>query len=225
MNIPLNIGKEAAITVTLSEVLQDPARHLVTGTDPALGIGQLAPRGAGSAVTGVPVVLLLLRGTLNLTVAGEASALVAEQSALRVNAGVALAWEADASCALVVISHPALSGQEALSRINLATVMSPSASPPPSVLLTDAPQCKSAVLQEAFGLTFGLWEATPYARRGIVMGFSEVMYLLEGQVTLSTPDGTGFDFAAGDVLLAPEGVELAWESAETVRKFFLSVTR
>ena len=63
------------------------------------------------------------------------------------------------------------------------------------------------------------------ARRGVVMAFSEVMYLLEGSVTLSTPDGRAFTFAAGDVLLAPEGAELAWESPKTVQKFYLSVSR
>ncbi|HRA53750.1 MAG TPA: cupin domain-containing protein [Thermoflexales bacterium] len=225
VNIPLNIGTDATLSATLPEVLLNPARHLATGTDPDLGLGRLLPRGTGRAVTGAAFVILLVKGRLTLAGAGEDAGLIAGQVAVRVNAGVALSWEADDACEIVVISHLAIAGEDALSRVDLRSAMSPSVSPQASVLLSEAPQCRNAVLRDASGLTYGLWEATPYARRGVVMAFSEVMYLLEGSVTLSTPDGRAFTFAAGDVLLAPEGAELAWESPKTVQKFYLSVSR
>ncbi len=224
MKYPLNIGAEAPITMPLAAVLHDPLRHLAIAVKPDLAFGRLKSPGAGQAHTAAPILILPMKGRIELSVTGTTLELSADRMAARINAGCDLSWKAGPDCELIVITDPGLAGEEPLSPIDLNSAMGASASPSAAVLLSAAPLCTSTVLHEAPGLTLGLWSATPYARRGIEMAVSEVMYLQEGRVTLAAPDGTRFDFAAGDVLLAPEGAELAWDNPEPVQKLFLSAS-
>ena len=48
----------------------------------------------------------------------------------------------------------------------------------------------------------------------------ETCYLLEGEVTVSTPDGEKVRFGAGDMVRFPAGLSCTWEISVPVRKHF-----
>lgn len=222
MKIPLNIGTLPPVSASLGAVLKDPARHLSIAIDPDLAFGRLSPRGSEWAVTAMPVIILLLHGRLVLSCDGTPVDLAVGETVAHIAAGRRLEWSADDDCEVVVVADPRLAFEGEVASIDLKGSMEPSASPSEAVLLSPVPQCAIAILHETTLLAAGLWSATPYGRRPVAMAVSEIMYLLEGAVTLATPEGQTFRFDAGEVLLAPQGATLAWENAVPVRKLFIS---
>lgn len=222
MKTPLNIGAMPPLSASISAVLTDPVRHLFTAVDPDLAFGRLSPRGADEAVTALPVIILLMKGKLALCCEGAPVQLVAGETAVQIASGCRLEWIADDACDIIVIADPRLAFAGQIARIDLSAPVASSSPPSSAVLLGPAPQCASATLFDTSLMAFGLWSATPYARRAVPMAVSEIMYLLGGTVTLATPDGKSFHFETGDVLLAPLGAELAWDNAAPVRKLFIS---
>jgi uncharacterized cupin superfamily protein len=49
---------------------------------------------------------------------------------------------------------------------------------------------------------------------------AETCYLLEGEVTVSTPDGNSVRFGAGDMVHFPAGLSCTWDISVPVRKHF-----
>jgi len=49
---------------------------------------------------------------------------------------------------------------------------------------------------------------------------TEECLLLEGRVTVETPDGEKVDFGAGDFVTFPRGLSCVWEVKEPVRKHY-----
>jgi len=48
----------------------------------------------------------------------------------------------------------------------------------------------------------------------------ETCYLLEGQVTVTMPDGQAVEFGAGDMVRFPEGLSCSWDISVPVKKHF-----
>ena len=48
----------------------------------------------------------------------------------------------------------------------------------------------------------------------------EECYLLEGQVTVETPDGEKVEFGAGDFVRFPRGLDCVWDISVPVKKHF-----
>ena len=48
----------------------------------------------------------------------------------------------------------------------------------------------------------------------------ETCYLLEGKVTVTTKDGKAVNFAAGDLVVFPQGLDCVWDVQQPVRKHY-----
>lgn len=51
--------------------------------------------------------------------------------------------------------------------------------------------------------------------------FSELVYLLDGELTLTDAGGRRETFVAGDIVLVPRGVPIEWRHDEPIRKYFV----
>jgi uncharacterized cupin superfamily protein len=71
------------------------------------------------------------------------------------------------------------------------------------------------------GSSAGVWETAGFvAKKFEAPNYCELMVFLDGEVTLSTPDGKSQTFKAGDVALVPKGVAHKWSSGR-LRKFWV----
>lgn len=70
-------------------------------------------------------------------------------------------------------------------------------------------------------ISAGAWEGAPRTGSPKTREYSEFMYFLEGSVTLVDAQGRKETFKAGEAVLAPRGVEFAWQQAEPVRKYWV----
>jgi uncharacterized cupin superfamily protein len=71
------------------------------------------------------------------------------------------------------------------------------------------------------GSSAGVWETEPHADQKFDKpNYCELMVFLDGEVTLSTPDGKSQTFKAGDVALVPKGAAYKWRSGR-LRKFWV----
>lgn len=104
--------------------------------------------------------------------------------------------------------------------------LDPSAPSPKDMLLSDVPtQSGKALFSDSSGrFKAGVWESTPYHRKTIPFPRHEFMCLLEGEVTLTPPDGEGFTFRKGDVFLIPRGWVADWNATSFLKKFYCTFT-
>jgi uncharacterized cupin superfamily protein len=73
----------------------------------------------------------------------------------------------------------------------------------------------------ATGSSAGVWETEAHAEQKFDKpNYCELMVFLDGEVTLSTPDGKSQTFKAGDVALVPKGATYKWTSGR-LRKFWV----
>lgn len=93
--------------------------------------------------------------------------------------------------------------------------------PAAEVLLTPAPLAHSHTQFQSGGcLRIGIWSCTPYARRQVEPGYSELMYFYEGRVRFDTPAGERYQVSAGEAILIPAGATNAWSNDVAVKKLF-----
>ncbi|MDR6236883.1 cupin domain-containing protein [Pseudomonas oryzihabitans] len=97
-------------------------------------------------------------------------------------------------------------------------------SPPPaaSVLLSPEPTATGCDLFESGGgaLRVGMWECTGYARKAVSNPHCELMLLYAGAVTLAVAGEVPCHVRAGEAVLVPAEIPMAWDSRETVRKLY-----
>ena len=67
----------------------------------------------------------------------------------------------------------------------------------------------------------GVWEAEPYTSGPDVFGYSELMLLIRGSVTLVDAKGREETFGPGDAVLVPRGVAHHWKQEEVLRKYWV----
>ena len=70
-------------------------------------------------------------------------------------------------------------------------------------------------------LTVGVWEATSYRERIDSYPVDEVMFVLEGSVTIIDAEGKSESFGPGDAFVMPKGFRGTWENRERLRKYFV----
>lgn len=100
----------------------------------------------------------------------------------------------------------------------------PACDPPASdVLLTATPKAWGETLFSTAHLRVGLWQCEAYARKQVEPGYSELMFILQGAVTLTPEHGGHYHVRAGETVVVPKGATNAWASEETVRKVFCIV--
>src|ERR1700733_798147 len=75
------------------------------------------------------------------------------------------------------------------------------------------------------GSSAGGWETQAHAAQKFHKPkYCELMVFLDGEVTLSTPDGGSQTFKAGDIALVPKGADYKWSSGRA-RKFWVIFDR
>jgi len=145
--------------------------------------------------------------------AGEA-VVIGRGQALRIHADGDTRWM---FCAVSATTPAAL-----LQRVDLAADLEPSPPPAAEVLLSPEPLCRShPVLADAPARTrIGLWDSTPYTRKQVPHPVNELMYILEGKVTLTDQNGRATEFGPGDCAFVPHSTPCSWHSAVHVRKLY-----
>lgn len=105
--------------------------------------------------------------------------------------------------------------------------LAPSDGPAPDVLASPPPtQRDKQYFADLTGQwTVGVWDSTAYHRKTIGFPRHELMYILEGQVTLTEEGGPGEKglpqtFKAGDTFFVPMGTRCDWKSTGYVRKIY-----
>lgn len=113
-------------------------------------------------------------------------------------------------------------GSRPIRKIDPSMPLDPIAPPAAVTLHTPQPtQHAGEVYRDPSGqFSVGLWQSTEYGRNSLVPARTEVMHLLDGNMTLTGPDGTAQTFGPGDSVLVPQGAANAWDSAATVRKVY-----
>lgn len=138
--------------------------------------------------------------------------------------GISVRWQHRGHLRRVFMAFPGLlaSGQMPSQpiKIDFSRPLPPCNPPAAQVLLTAAPNAWSETLFSAANLRIGLWECEAYARRQVQPGYSELMFILEGSVTLTPEQGEACVVRAGEVVMVPSGATNAWVSDEKVRKVF-----
>ena len=107
-------------------------------------------------------------------------------------------------------------------RIDPRTSLEPSNPPDPALLLSPQPTQATKDLYEAVDgrLTVGVWETTPCHRRQIPFPRDELMYFLDGSVTLTDGGGRAETFGRGDCVFVPYGAPCDWRNETRLRKVF-----
>lgn len=67
----------------------------------------------------------------------------------------------------------------------------------------------------------GVWEVTPGEFAGDKTGASEIMYVLEGDATVTSEDGTTIELRPGVSFVTPDGWRGRWHVRERVRKLYV----
>ena len=150
--------------------------------------------------------------TLQLAVG--ASAVIGRGTDVRIEAQTGTRW---AFCAMATTAAtPGLTPLDPLAHL------SPSAAPEQQILIGATPQCRSgnAFEDATTDLRVGVWDSTPYERHGRPHKLNELMYLIEGSVTLQTPEGSSVIVNTGDSVFVARGAPCAWKSTRYVRKVY-----
>ena len=164
-----------------------------------------------------------MAGVWPLAAEGQALELAAGQAAA-IGKGTVLRWRAE-EAELIVIADLRAEAGPGLSGLDLQAPLGPSAGPAPALLRSPVPECASHGFRTEGEFTFGLWSATPYDRRPVTYGHSELMFLLDGAVEFYTEAGESHRFEAGDIFIVLAGAEFGWRSEIPVRKLWVTCCR
>lgn len=138
--------------------------------------------------------------------------------------GVRVHWQQRGQLRYVFMAFTGISActqmPAAALRIDLSQPLAPTNPPAASVLLTATPKAFSETLFSAGNLRIGLWQCEAYTRKQVEPAYSELMYILEGSVTLKASQGNAHHVRTGETVVVPKGATNAWASDETVRKVF-----
>lgn len=69
----------------------------------------------------------------------------------------------------------------------------------------------------------GLWDTEGYASELFAFPCHELGQVLEGEVSITTTDGTRQTFVAGDVFFIAKGTVATWEVPTYLRKYYAAV--
>lgn len=161
-------------------------------------------------------VLLLEAGATALHIKAGEAALIPQGTAISIRATAPVQWSfCSATAANIGIEQP-------VQKIDFAVPLKPSSQPAAEVLLSSEPQCRSGGVfaDEDIKVRVGIWDSTPYTRKEIPHRLNELMYLLEGSVTLTDKAGTPHVFNQGDIVFVPKGTPCAWHSPVMVKKLY-----
>lgn len=199
--------------------------------DPADGylVGSSESSARVLSIEAFPWVELSVIEAGELQVQGEGfNLLLRAGDCLVVPRGAALRWQENGAVRRLFMAFPGFDLDATTPRqplkLDLAAALPVGNPPAASVLLTEAPKAWSETLFTAGKLRIGVWECEAYARRQVEPAYSELMFILQGVVTLSAQTGEQYQVRKGETVVVPRGATNAWSSTETVRKVFCIVS-
>lgn len=163
-------------------------------------------------------------GTLQVEGDGYALTLSAGEILL-VPRGAKLRWKHDGELRRIFVAFTAVGSLGEMParavKIDPHAALQPCSPPSAEVLLTPEPVAHSHTQFDSGDcLRIGIWSCTPYARRQVEPGYSELMYFYEGGVSFATPSGERYEVKAGEAILIPAGATNAWRNDVAVKKLF-----
>jgi uncharacterized cupin superfamily protein len=190
--------------------------------DASASVVASAPVGEGR-VSDLPAneYLMLLSGQLRLKTPRSTKNLSAANSAV-LPAGLSFEWQASPGTVLIIVAHPDRVGSaQDIVPIDESAQLTASNPPLAELLVGPTPSCRNCTDYKSTDGTFmcGTWDSTPYHRRAMPYKHIELMYLLDGSVTLEEPAGSS-TFNKGDVCLVTRGAICAWISHVHVKKVY-----
>lgn len=203
------------------------AGRVINFHDPVQGYvaGSSASTGANLLIEAFPWVELVVIEAGEVRLQGEGfDLLLTAGDCFVLPRGVNMRWQHRGQLRRLFMAFPGLSASTGMPgapiRIDLSQPL-PSANPPAAnVLLTATPKAWSETLFSAGNLRIGLWQCEAYARKQVEPSYSELMFILEGSVTLQAEQGDIHHVRAGETVIVPKRATNAWISEETVRKVF-----
>jgi len=138
--------------------------------------------------------------------------------------GAAFSWSTQGPVSLIFTRYSnSQAGDGAIVPIKENPQLELTGTPPAELLLTPPPVCRNYTDYRSADGEFvcGTWDSTPYHRRAMFYRHFELMYLLEGSVTLIDETDRASTFSKGDIFLVEQTARCTWESREHVAKVYV----
>jgi uncharacterized cupin superfamily protein len=195
----------------------DPVQGYAVGTSESVGANLL--------IEDFPWVELGVVEAGELTLQGEGYRLdLKAGDCFVVPSGINVRWHHRGTLRRLFMAFPGLAPSKDMPtqplKIDFSLPLQPCSPPAANVLLTATPNAWSETLFSVANLRIGLWQCEAYARKQVEPSYSELMFILEGAVTLTPERGDACQVSTGEVVMVPAGATTAWSSEETVRKVY-----
>jgi uncharacterized cupin superfamily protein len=199
-------------------------RRSLFKSEEAVDVGAIdLPQGAGRVdETAADEFIIVCDGAVNLTQDTGSVEMRAGNSAV-IPRGASFSWRTDRPTTLVYMRHKGKPADAAtVVQIDESAPLQPSGTPPVELLIGQTPACRNHTdYRSADGeLTCGTWDSTPYRRKAMLFGHCELMYLLEGAVTLEDEVGNRRTFMKHDIFVVEQGARCSWDSFQQVKKVY-----
>lgn len=185
-----------------------------------VSISAIRLAGGGHVATiAVDMFVFVLSGSL--TIGGQTYG--ANQSVV-LPRSIAFDWQAgDGTCVIRVACEG--DGSDATTApvpIDEDAALMPSGAPLAELLVGPTPSCRNHTdfVSPSGEFICGTWDSTPYHRLPMRYRHYELMYLLDGAVTLVDEAGRSGTFATGDVFLVEQAAQCSWLSTVAVKKVY-----
>jgi uncharacterized cupin superfamily protein len=199
-------------------------RRSLFKSEGAVDVGAIdLPQGKGRVdVTAADELIIVCDGAVNLTQDTGSIEMRAGNSAV-IPCGTSFSWRTDRPTTLIYMRHKGKPADAAaVVKIDESAPLQPSGSPLAAVLIGPTPACRNHTdFRSADGeFTCGTWDSTPYRRKAMLYGHCELMYLLEGAVTLEDEAGNRRTFMKHDIFFVEQGARCSWDSFRPVKKVY-----
>lgn len=200
-------------------------RQIAWSGNDGMAVGGVAWHGSMSCNRYPHTELIIVQsGKLILEKTGESlRASTGEAVLVEQGTAIRIAAERPANWIYCAVSSNKARSTPGLMRVDFSLALAPSSPPSSEVLLSAPPQCRSfnAYVDEGGKTRAGVWDSTPYTRKRVPHRVNELMYLLEGEVTLTDERDRALVLTQGDIAFIPRGTPCAWHSAKIVQKIYL----
>lgn len=200
------------------------SRRLLELPPGPISVGVIALDAGSGTLSNMPSdeFIIVAEGSLCLRQQDTALALESGGSAV-LKHGASFTWSTPEGATIIFMRYNGSQEDDrGLVPIMEAPSLEPSGAPLAELLLTPAPVCRNFTDYRSADGEFvcGTWDSTPYHRRAMPYKHFELMYLLEGSVTLVDETGHSGTFARGDIFMVEQHAQCSWESREDVAKVY-----
>lgn len=166
--------------------------------------------------------LIVCDGALSLS-HGAGTTELREGASVVLPRGTAFSWRVERPTRLAYMRHAgAASHATRLVPIDESAPLQASGAPLAELLIGPTPACRNHTdFRSVNGeFTCGTWDSTPYLRKSMQYGHSELMFLLEGSVKLEDETGASHTFEQHDIFVVEQGARCSWDSRAHVKKVY-----